>query len=1001
MKYNKTLLLTLLIGLMAFSASFAAQVIVSPRYALVDLGKGVKFEAQLFDVNYQPIAAEKYDWSVVPADLGKISDDGFFMAGRMPGIGEVRATAMVGGQRYVGSAFIVIGRLPQTDIRIEIKPSEAVVEPNGMQEFKVFAYSKAGVSLRMNGVRWFVQPPTLGAINVNGVFKAGPRMGKGKVIALVDIDNLFYPAEANVIVGLPATASIAGTVLNDGSNPIGGAKMHAIHLDEPTYHRSATTDDKGAYNFEKLIPGAYVVRAEADNYIPEFYDNVKYLAEATPIKVGENEAKTGIDFKLSLGGSISGQVLADNGVDQLEDAHVVAYLKTMPKIKQHALSDENGTYQITGLPTGSYVVMAEKGGYLIEFYDNKAKSQDADLVAVVEPNDTPNIDFTLSMTSAIVGVVTNEVDGAPIAGALVGVHSLKPMDGWYRNFPIAPGTPFVTKTNEKGEYAISLKPGIYYVYAYAEGFSPEIYDNTMDPTKATPVEVKEGHVQVDFKLSPMGSLSGKVVKEGTNEAIEGAIVQIFNERWSIKRHFKTKTDADGKYHFMGLPAGEYIVMAHAENYLPEYWQEASTVKEATPVNIENEKSVTDINFTLQAGAAIKGKVIDFATREPLARAIVSVYDQANHWKKAAMTDAEGMYVISGLPAGTYVVMAEKIGFYRQWYDDVDSEDLATPVVLGATEVKEDIDFALKQREFKSGAISGLVKDEVTELPVEGAHVFAIPLTFGTPKVVVTGPDGSYEISELKTGTYIVVAWAEGYVGEFYKDTQRWFKAERIPVQENQVTSGIDFDLTPREAGAYLIAGSIRGPKGEPVPGALVFAYEGENVVAATITDSDGNYTLEEMPAGEYVVGASSVSYEDSYYKGTSIENAEAVTVGSGENVTDASITLKSETTGVIQVSQLPNEFTLQQNYPNPFNPTTLIQFSLPSEAEVKLTVFNMLGKEIKTLFSGKAQSGSYMYTWDGNNDQNVNMPSGFYLYRLEASNGSEKFTQTRKMLLLK
>lgn len=116
-----------------------------------------------------------------------------------------------------------------------------------------------------------------------------------------------------------------------------------------------------------------------------------------------------------------------------------------------------------------------------------------------------------------------------------------------------------------------------------------------------------------------------------------------------------------------------------------------------------------------------------------------------------------------------------------------------------------------------------------------------------------------------------------------------------------------------------------------------------------------------------------------------------VTIVGGEivynrgNVT--SVPIKNETTGVI-----PDMFILSQNYPNPFNPTTNIEFALPSETNVQFKVFDILGREVTTLFSGLQQSGNYKVTFDGSS-----LPGGIYFYRLNTG----EFSQTRKMLLLK
>ncbi|MCU0344321.1 MAG: T9SS type A sorting domain-containing protein [Ignavibacterium sp.] len=88
----------------------------------------------------------------------------------------------------------------------------------------------------------------------------------------------------------------------------------------------------------------------------------------------------------------------------------------------------------------------------------------------------------------------------------------------------------------------------------------------------------------------------------------------------------------------------------------------------------------------------------------------------------------------------------------------------------------------------------------------------------------------------------------------------------------------------------------------------------------------------------------------------------------------------------------PKKFELSQNYPNPFNPTTTIKFNLPEAGNVKLTLFNILGQELKTLVNEFKESGVHTINFDASD-----LNSGMYIYKLEAGS----FVQTRKMTLVK
>jgi hypothetical protein len=94
---------------------------------------------------------------------------------------------------------------------------------------------------------------------------------------------------------------------------------------------------------------------------------------------------------------------------------------------------------------------------------------------------------------------------------------------------------------------------------------------------------------------------------------------------------------------------------------------------------------------------------------------------------------------------------------------------------------------------------------------------------------------------------------------------------------------------------------------------------------------------------------------------------------------------------------LPSAFSLEQNVPNPFNPTTTIRFTLPTRAQVNLTVFDVNGRRVITLVDGVMSAGLSSVVWDGRDRRGNQVSSGVYFYRIvEGSN-----VETRKMLLLK
>ncbi|MBT5872853.1 MAG: T9SS type A sorting domain-containing protein, partial [Candidatus Latescibacteria bacterium] len=104
-------------------------------------------------------------------------------------------------------------------------------------------------------------------------------------------------------------------------------------------------------------------------------------------------------------------------------------------------------------------------------------------------------------------------------------------------------------------------------------------------------------------------------------------------------------------------------------------------------------------------------------------------------------------------------------------------------------------------------------------------------------------------------------------------------------------------------------------------------------------------------------------------------------------------------------ANVPKSHALSQNFPNPFNPSTRIQFALPKPGLVSITIYNVLGQEVRRLVNDQSYTTGFHYvTWDGRNGANQTTSSGVYLYRLEVKDGVSQervYQQAKKMLLIK
>lgn len=162
-----------------------------------------------------------------------------------------------------------------------------------------------------------------------------------------------------------------------------------------------------------------------------------------------------------------------------------------------------------------------------------------------------------------------------------------------------------------------------------------------------------------------------------------------------------------------------------------------------------------------------------------------------------------------------------------------------------------------------------------------------------------------------------------------------------------------------------------------------------NVYIARSTD--GGETFQNVKVNTTPVYVSMWMWD---YIGISAFNGKVrpVWMGSGYTVMTA-IVDTFYSIGVQNIStEIPSLFGLSQNYPNPFNPQTNIEFSLPVTGNVKIVIFDLLGREIETPVNEQLKAGTYRIDWNA-----ADHPSGVYFYKLQ----TEGFTETKKMILVK
>jgi hypothetical protein len=269
-----------------------------------------------------------------------------------------------------------------------------------------------------------------------------------------------------------------------------------------------------------------------------------------------------------------------------------------------------------------------------------------------------------------------------------------------------------------------------------------------------------------------------------------------------------------------------------------------------------------------------------------------------------------------------------------------------------------------------------------------------------PRVGHTDSTGAYTLGNVRTGPWFVLAVPFGkYAPAFFKagayGVMHMANADTVLISGD--ISGIDIGVVPvNSIGIVRLRGHILGG-GKPLGGVRIMATTmSGTVVGSSLTDNQGTYAIESVPAGAAVITVDAPGY-------SATDRTVSVPAGTFE-VNNVDFVMQSQgTTDVSEGTTMPSTFALHQNYPNPFNPSTTISFDMPLAGQVRLTVYNMLGQEITTLVNGQMASGRASIVWNATDRAGVNVASGVYFYQLNVSgaDGRTSYHSVQKMLLVR
>jgi protocatechuate 3,4-dioxygenase beta subunit len=769
----------------------------------------------------------------------------------------------------------------------------------------------------------------------------------------------------------------------------------------PPEHLGITVANKedGTYLIEGIPAGKYDVICTARKYQKAVVEKVDFTQNnqvldfyLKPVVPPFSNLLAGIVYD-----SDSGEILSDV---QLSLTSIVPPGMERPVLLYQTRSDLQGYYQFYDIVADKYRLTAFKRGY--DLYIDTLEIQETTWIT---NNDIKLQSFPATDRVTLWGHVWNNATDfmtAPVYPALIEVCGFNQNGDslYYRGL-----------NNPDGSYKIpGIIPGYYRLSCRARGYETEIFYR---------VPLFEPDVRFDFVLTPvvtppLGTISGRVYFDETNGPVYKAQIHFIPllstqpGNTDSANIYRTYTNERGFYK-ANLPPGKYVVAcryqyANTTRTYSEYYDDVHSLSDATPVPIRADELTDGIDFgipgpinTIRIG--FTGRVTD-EDGTALPRALVHVWQlilptmrasiQSNIY--SAYTDENGEYKIlvtistdltfAPVPVYPFVAAAGKEGYKTEYFKEKSSIYEADLFWARGDTVFTGVDFTLEPIPGVN-SVSGRVTG-AAGLPISNAFVVGIPENGGELSLAFTNNEGNYTLQNLNQLRYYILFLANSYAPEFFDDATLWEDA--TPVLAEGAVTGIDAQLSPfkilvpHDSLGCMLAGRIMNQKGIPLEGALITVRDHEStMIGYGMTDNSGYYQIDGLSDGTYMLAISRVNF--------SSQTAEVEINSSRSDITLMDFSLADNLTSVPEHepsrTNLPAQLALLPNYPNPFNPSTKIDFALPEAFTVNLSIYDILGRKIKTLVEKSLPPGRYSVTWNGSDASDRPVSSGIYFYVLE------------------
>jgi protocatechuate 3,4-dioxygenase beta subunit len=793
----------------------------------------------------------------------------------------------------------------------------------------------------------------------------------------------------NIDIYIAKEWTISGNVSEFDSSPaknIDGALAQAYFVTSPNiwfWVASANTDANGNYT----LRGGYSNKQNNPTQVFLQIGKTGYTATTTdPISVNVAVGYTDKNYQLEGAAYVKGSVVNVS-------ANKTVTINVFEKGSNFVFAGEvtiNGNdtapvnYVLPIKANKDLVVRAAVSGYEDLWYDNKTSSADAEAVkqSVGTTKDAVNFDFAGHKQWRISGVI-KDADNHPLGGLTVNVfvkdsNYAGPEGGSVQtgadgrfSLQIAPTKDLVLQAVTKNQY-LGYPTGTYY---------KKDASGIISSADATLLAYSAGDQEnLDFKIDRFWLVSGKVSPNNIEAVIDMYEYAGANIDWTKNKGWVT-ANASGNYEIRGTGNVNVTVNIRAAtgNYIAKSRDQAVLRPENTYMH----------NFELTPGAEISGWV----TANGSGTVTLSAQDINGRWETFVTRDGTGAYNIPLLPAGVWLVYAQKDNCVAEYFGETNSTRNAARITLAAGQVTQDINIEI-DREW---IITGNVQDSGGQ-PVAGAEIdvwkslenwdfIGRAKTDASGYYIVTGGYNNLAV-------YVRVS-ADGYETQYYDGRYIVEEANTINMSPGSAKTGVDFILRQ----VWKVAGNVRDTRNNYLSGAKVSLIDGtntQNILDVYTTDASGEYRFVSTNAVTYNLFL--LVEKDGYVPSSSA----AFSVATGDSK-EFYFVLPLAVPPVQPLPPGQSVLDTIRSGPNPADPEEgpiHIGFILDRVSRARVKVYT-LGGELVFQDDKNCAPGYAEFVWSGANLYDRRLPNGVYLAYVEIDTGQEKLRKVLKIAILR